>query len=126
MNGLTADKKEMLKEAAGSASLEGMDLNKQREYYKLSTITLEEFILRFVLPNSLIRLWVPIRGGYQMLRIEGKNDVCMEHEIVKNKVWQSDYKDFSVIGVNDILVDDFYKEAINIVIDNKKCELIEK
>ena len=120
MNGLTTDKKEILKEALGSASLEGMDLNKQHEYSKLSNITLEEFILKFVIPNSLIRLWVPVRGGYQMLQLEGENNVCMEQEILNGKVWQSDYKDFPVIGVNDILVDDFYREAINIVIKNNK------
>lgn len=126
MKGLTSEKKEILKEAEGSASLEGMDLNKVRDYYKTQTITLEEFILRFVLPNTLIRLWVPVRGGHVMLQVDGKNSVCMEHEILNNKVWQSDYKEYKVLGVNDILVDDFYKEAVNIVIKSKVYELIEK
>lgn len=122
MSGLTPEKKEVLKEAAGSASLKGMDLNKLRDDYKNIDMTLGEFIIKFILPNSLIRLWVPDNGGYIMLHIDGKNSVCMEHEILKNKVWQSDYKNHLVIGVNDILVHDFYKEAINIVINPNKTK----
>jgi hypothetical protein len=47
-----------------------------------------------------------------------KNDksVCMEWELLQGKSWQSEYLDREVVGVTDIVVDDFYKEAVNIVI----------
>lgn len=76
---------------------------------------LKDFVSTFVCHNSLIRLWVPIKGGHKMLH---KNDdsVCMEWQLLKNETWQSLYNDCEVIGVKDIVVDDFYREAINIVI----------
>lgn len=41
----------------------------------------------------------------------------MEHELLNNKVWQSKYNECKVIGVTDIACDDFYREAVNIVIE---------
>ena len=47
------------------------------------------------------------------------DDVCMEWQLLTDKVWQSEYKEYRVIGVKDICVDGFYREAINIVIEVK-------
>lgn len=86
---------------------------------------LRDFISNFVCSNSLVRLWKPIRGGHEIVYKKdggrpGKlDDVCMEWELLKNKRWQSEYGDCRVIGVNDICVDGFYREAINIVIETK-------
>lgn len=46
------------------------------------------------------------------------DSVCMEWELLKNKVWQSEYNNCIVIGVKDIVVDDLYREAVNIVIES--------
>lgn len=88
------------------------------------TCNLEEFINNFVIANSLIRLWTKdSNGGHAMIYREDEkkpgniSEVCMEWEIVKDKVWQSQYKHCKVIGVNDIVCDGFYREAINIVIE---------
>lgn len=43
----------------------------------------------------------------------------MEWEILNNECWQSEYGDCRVIGVKDICVDGFYREAINIVVEVK-------
>lgn len=86
-------------------------------------MTLIDFIKNFVRPNTLIRLWKPINGGHQMLYVENEkcpgniDAVCMEWELEKGRTWQSKYKDNKVLGVTDILVEDFYREAVNIVIE---------
>ena len=87
-------------------------------------MTLNEFVRKYVCPNTLIRLWVPLCGGdYRMLyrRDETKpgnvDDVCMEHELLSSKSWLSRYSLCEVVGVTDIVVtDNFYREAVNIVI----------
>lgn len=86
-------------------------------------ITLKDFIERYIVPNSLIRLWTKHEnGGHEMIYKEDPSkpnnidDVCMEWQLIQNKVWQSFYKDCKVIGIKDICVDGFYREAINIVI----------
>ena len=87
-------------------------------------MTLNEFVRKYVCPNTLIRLWVPLcGGGYRMLfrRDETKpgnvDDVCMEHELLSYKSWLSRYSLCEVVGVTDIVVtDNFYREAVNIVI----------
>ena len=79
---------------------------------------LKEFVEKFVCKNTLIRLWTPIKGGHKMIH-RGDDSVCMEWELISCTTWQSRYNDCKVIGVTDIVVDDFYKEAVNIVI---KCE----
>lgn len=84
---------------------------------------LRDFISSFVCINSLVRLWKPTKEGHEMIckKDESKpnniDDVCMEWEILKNKCWQSKYGECKVIGVKDIYVDGFYREAINIVIE---------
>lgn len=80
---------------------------------------LNEFIEKYVCKNSLIRLWTPIKGGHKMIyNKECDNSVCMEWEILKGSVWQSVFRTHKVIGVKDIYVDDFYREAINVVIED--------
>lgn len=81
-------------------------------------MTLEAFVRNFVGKNSLIRLWYknPKEYGHIML-IEDNKSVCMEHELLKQKVWQSKYLYNRVEYVKDIYVDDFYREAINIIIE---------
>lgn len=76
---------------------------------------LYEFVDKFICKNTLIRLWKPIKGGHEMIHKNG-NSVCMEWELLKNSVWQSEYNNCEVVGVTDIGVDDFYREAVNIVI----------
>lgn len=72
---------------------------------------LRDFIHHFVTPNTLIRLWYPVRqtgcSNYEMSGV-----MCMEHELVKN----INYSELEVIGVTDILVRGDYVEAVNIVV----------
>lgn len=82
-------------------------------------MTLKEFVSAFVCRNSLIRLWGPTKNGHNKMIGSGDNSVCMEWELLRGEVWQSKYNDYEVIGVKDIAVDDFYREAINIVIKIK-------
>ena len=76
---------------------------------------LGEFIDAFICKNSLIRLWIPFKGGHKML-VED-DSVCMEWQINRGEVWQSKYINTKVKGVTDIVVNDDYREAINIVLD---------
>lgn len=79
-------------------------------------MNLNDFIKKFICKNTLVRLWKPIVGGHEMIA-KDDNCVCMEWQLLNDSVWQSEYGDYQVIGVTDIVVDDFYKEAVNIVID---------
>ena len=89
---------------------------------------LNTFVRKYVCSNTLIRLWVPASGGgYRMLcRYDEEkpgniDDVCMEHELLSSKSWQSEYSLCEVVGVTDIVVrDNFYPEAVNIVIKPKE------
>ena len=89
---------------------------------------LNTFVRKYICSNTLIRLWVPASGGgYRMLcRYDEKkpgniDDVCMEHELLSSKSWQSEYSLCEVVGVTDIVVrDNFYPEAVNIVIKPKE------
>lgn len=89
---------------------------------------LNAFVRKYICSNTLIRLWVPVSGGgHRMLyRYDEKkpgnvDDVCMEHELLSSKSWQSQYSLCEVIGVTDIVVaDGFYREAVNIVIKPKE------
>lgn len=92
-------------------------------------MNLKDFITDHICPNSLIRLWTPLGvGKHQMIYKEdgskpnNVDDVCMEWELLNDKVWQSKYKDCKVIGVNGIAVKGFYTTAINIVIDENIIE----
>lgn len=76
---------------------------------------LANFIEQFICHNSIIRLWKPCDGGCKLIW-DGTCEVCMEWELLQNKVYQSQFKDCLVIGVNDIC-NDTYAESINIVID---------
>lgn len=76
---------------------------------------LQEFVEKFVCKNTLIRLWKPIKGGHEMI-IKDDKSVCMEWELLQGKVWQAQYKSYEVVGVTDIVVDDAYREAVNIVV----------
>lgn len=67
---------------------------------------LKDFINECVCHNTLIRLWNPIsKGRKQMIYKDDINkpgnidDVCMEWELLYDRVWQSEYKDCEVIGV---------------------------
>ncbi len=80
-------------------------------------MTLYEFIKKFVRPNSLIKLWQHDIEGYKLIQEEGQSNACMEWKILSNKAWQCKYNDSKVLGVKDIVCDDFYREAINIVIE---------
>lgn len=80
-------------------------------------MTLREFIEEYVRPNTLIRLWTIGEGCTHNMIRRGDSCVCMEHEIISGKHWMSKYADTLVIGVTDIVVDDFYREAVNIVIE---------
>lgn len=85
---------------------------------------LKNFVKSYVCPNSLIKLWTCIGDGkYQLIykedeRYPGNIDaVCMEWELLKGKSWHYKYLDCKVVGVKDIYCDDFYREAVNIVIE---------
>ena len=82
-------------------------------------MTLKDFVDTFVCSNTLIRLWKPIKGGHEMIH-NGDDKVCMEWELARGETWQCKYNDYEVIGVKDIVVDDFYREAVNIVINDSK------
>ena len=69
---------------------------------------LKDFIKTFICPNTLIRLQYEVEGGHE--EVPGKWPKT-EHEILKLPIIMED-----VIGVTDILYDDNYKEAVNIVI----------
>lgn len=84
-----------------------------------------DFINEFVCPNSIIRLWKPLKEGHGHEMIYKKDptkpgnldDVDMEWKFQQNKTWRCKYNNCKVIGVNDILTESIYREAINIVID---------
>lgn len=81
---------------------------------------LEEFIEKFVQPNSLVRLLYKDdagSGGYKTV-LEDWDCVSMEWEILRGKSNNRHYIDNEVIGVKDILIHKCpYSEAINIVIE---------
>ena len=91
---------------------------------------LKTFVRKYICSNTLIRLWVPASGGgHRMLcRYDEKkpgniDDVCMEHELLSSKSWLSQYSLCEVVGVTDIVVtDNFYPEAVNIVIKPKEVK----
>lgn len=80
---------------------------------------LKDFVDTFICRNTLIRLWTVGENhkGYKMIYRED-NAVCMEWELLEDKVWQSKYNNCIVIGIKDIVVDDLYREAVNIIIES--------
>ena len=89
---------------------------------------LNTFVRKYVCSNTLIRLWVPASGGghrmlckYDEKKPGNIDDVCMEHELLSTKSWQSKYSLCEVIGVTDIVVThSHFPEAVNIVIKPKE------
>jgi hypothetical protein len=79
---------------------------------------LEEFIEKFIQPNSLVRLLHRDEdGGYKTI-LEDWNCVSMEWEISQGKSDNRHYINNNVIGIKDIIVYKCpYSEAINIVIE---------
>lgn len=85
---------------------------------------LRNFVKRYIRPNTLIKLWTPTEdGGYKLIykqddtKVDGIDAVCMEWELLQGKSWHYKYLDSTVLGVKDIFCDDFYREAINIIIE---------
>ena len=70
---------------------------------------LKTFILNFVTPNTLIRLWYPSTNGNYI----PVNKLEMSWMLMKD----INYSELEVIGVTDILVNDGYSEAVNIVVE---------
>ena len=89
---------------------------------------LNTFVRKYICSNTLIRLWVPSSGGghrmlckYDEKKPGNLDDVCMEHELLSTKSWQSKYSLCEVVGVTDIVVSNSpYPEAVNIVIKPKE------
>jgi hypothetical protein len=74
-------------------------------------MTVKEFIETLVIPNTLIRLWYPIKGGHEQV-IAGDNP---QEEW---KLVNSNFSNHKVIGVTDILFpDSHYAEAVNLVME---------
>ena len=84
---------------------------------KDSRLTLKEFVEQFTCPNTMVRLWFEKNSFSYSLIKEGVDDVIMNHALLKGVGIELKYLDSKVIGVNDILVDGRYPEAVNIVID---------
>ena len=86
-------------------------------------MTLREFVEKFICRNSLIRLWTKDGAGHQLIFRTNErcpemiDSVCMEWQLIKGTTWHNDYAECKVIGIKDIYMDDFYREAINIVIE---------
>jgi hypothetical protein len=70
---------------------------------------LKTFILNFVTPNTLIRLWYPSTNG----NYTPADKLEMSWRLMKD----INYSELEVIGVTDIFVNDGYSEAVNIVVE---------
>ncbi len=69
------------------------------------------FVGNYIQHNTLIRLWFPVKNGYEEV-IKGDKPM-MEHELIKTI-----YADIEVIGITDILYEKSnYIEAVNLVIE---------
>lgn len=85
-------------------------------------MTLREFVEMYVCKNTIIRLWTPIGGGHRLLGEDGSKDTCMEWELLKGQVWQSQYNNCEFVGVTDIVTRNCM-EAVNLVIKEEvKCD----
>lgn len=75
-------------------------------------MTLIDFIKNFVRPNTLIRLWEPVKGKHKMLYTidvslaGGTADVLMDWQLLSGGVGQSKYADNKVIDVTDTVVEE--------------------
>lgn len=77
-------------------------------------MTLAEFIKTYVCENTLVRLWTETPDGHWMI-FRDDSEVNMEWAILDGSGWGAEYRDWTVIGVTDILCAS-YPEAVNIVI----------
>lgn len=78
-------------------------------------MSLEQFIKKFVNKNAIIKLWTPIRGGHKLITNQGMS-ACMAWELLEGNVWQNKYRNHPMLYVTSIYDNDFYRDAINIVI----------
>lgn len=78
---------------------------------------LEDFVKQFICKNTIIRLWYPCHRGHEMICEDLEDEICMEWQLLGGFCWQSKYLDCRVIGVTDIVVEDSYPEAVNIVLN---------
>lgn len=82
-------------------------------------LTLKEFVEQFTCPNTMIRLWYKKNSfsyPYSLIK-DDVDDVIMNHALLKGVGIELEYLNSKVIGVNGVLVDGHYPEAVNIVID---------
>lgn len=78
-------------------------------------MTLKEFMEKFVIHNTVIRLWTEKGKIYEMIH-DGEKEVSMEWETLDGKSFQSKYLSNKVVGVTDMVCNE-YAEAVNIVIE---------
>ena len=80
---------------------------------------LKDFIEKFILKNTLVRLWYETlenqQGDHEMVLNHNNKYVIMEWEVSKARLGNHE-----VIGVTDILCNDNYSEAVNIVISRNR------
>lgn len=55
-------------------------------------------------------------NAYVLGEVKENNFKCMDHEILKEKVWQSRYLDTEVVGVTDIVPAETHDYSVNIVL----------
>ena len=80
-------------------------------------MTVKEFTEQFIEHNSLVRLWTKVPKDEPGLH---KQVLPGEGVIEEWKLIKSEYANYNVIGVTDILVlDSNHKEAVNLVITDK-------
>lgn len=75
-----------------------------------------EFIERYVYKNTILRIWTDMGDGTKKLLWDGKQECCMEWEILRDECYQSKYKECRILGVTDIVCDTT-KESVNLVIE---------
>ena len=76
-------------------------------------MNLVDFIEKIILPNTIVRVWMPDSQGHKLIF-----GPMMEWEILKSGCFERDDSIFEVVGVTDILCDE-YPEAVNVVIKVK-------
>lgn len=107
------------------AAQNNQDFDEELERFEnrkgVEKMKLKEFVEKFICRNTVIRLWKPSENELQvhdMIPGDNSSGVCMEWQLLKGSVPQSKYNDYEVLGITDILTED-YKEAVNIVIKAK-------
>lgn len=77
-------------------------------------MNLVDFIEKFILPNTIVRVWMPDSQGYKLIF-----GPITEWEILKSGCFERDDSIFEVVGVTDIMCCDEYQEAVNVVVKVK-------